>query len=148
VTPTQEPPGLFKLAFIEDPWGVKIEVVQDPETPGFHHLHLRAPNPDEVLAWYLDKFGGERTKFKGRLDAVKYGDVWLLVQRGDATPSAGHAIDHLGWRTPNLASFASELKAKSVKFTTEPRQVTVGSTTVQISFVEGPSATRIEVVQR
>ena len=85
VTPMQDPPGLFKLAFIEDPWGVKIEVVQDPETPGFHHLHLRAPNPDEVLGWYQRTFGGERTKLKNRIDAVKYGDVWLVVQKGDAT---------------------------------------------------------------
>ena len=139
---------LFKLAFIEDPWGVKIEVVQDPETPGFHHIHLRAPNPDEVLAWYQEKFGGERTKLKNRIDAVKYGDVWLVVQRGDATPSQGHAIDHLGWRTPNLAATAGELKGKGAKFTVEPRQVTIGTTTVQVSFVEGPAATRIEVLQR
>ena len=148
VSPMQEPAGLFKLAFIEDPWGVKIEVVQDPETPGFHHIHLRAPNPDEVLTWYLEKFGGERAKLKNRIDAVKYGEVWLLVQRGDATPSQGHAIDHLGWRTPNLSRTFADLTGKGAKSTVEPREVTIGTTKVQISFVEGPSATRIEVVQR
>jgi len=148
VTAMQDPPGLFKLAFIEDPWGVKIEVVQDPETPGFHHIHLRAPNPDEALAWYLDKFGGERAKLKNRIDGVKYGDVWLLVQRGDATPSQGHAIDHLGWRTPNLGGTVTDLKGKGAKFTVEPREVTIGTTKVQVSFVEGPSVTRIEVLQR
>ena len=31
-------PGLFKLGFIEDPWGTRIEVVQDPELLGLHHL--------------------------------------------------------------------------------------------------------------
>jgi hypothetical protein len=32
VTPTREVPGLFKLAFVEDPWGTRIEVVEDTET--------------------------------------------------------------------------------------------------------------------
>src|SRR3981081_393069 len=31
VTPPHDAPGLFKLAFVEDPWGTRIEVVQDPE---------------------------------------------------------------------------------------------------------------------
>jgi catechol 2,3-dioxygenase-like lactoylglutathione lyase family enzyme len=66
VTPVREVPGLFKLGFIEDPWGAKIEVVQDPETLGFHHVHLRAPDPEATLKWYLDMFGGERTKLKGQ----------------------------------------------------------------------------------
>ena len=49
VTPTREAPGLFKLAFVEDPWGTRIEVVQDPELLGLHHVHMRGPNPDEVF---------------------------------------------------------------------------------------------------
>src|SRR5262245_31838561 len=31
VSPVREVQGLFKLAFIEDPWGTRIEVVQDSE---------------------------------------------------------------------------------------------------------------------
>src|SRR6266851_6052562 len=40
VTPARDVAGLFKLAFIEDPWGTRIEVVQDPERLGLHHMHL------------------------------------------------------------------------------------------------------------
>src|SRR3954465_5372407 len=29
-------PGLFKLGFVEDPWGTRIEVVQDSEKLGLH----------------------------------------------------------------------------------------------------------------
>ena len=29
-TPARDVPGLFPLAFIDDPWGTRIEVVQDP----------------------------------------------------------------------------------------------------------------------
>src|SRR4029079_18651995 len=121
VNPVRDVAGLFKLAFIEDPWGTRIEVVQDSEKLGLHHIHLRGPDPAAVLAWYKDKFGGETAKMKGRLDGLKYTDVWILVQRGDATPSEGHAVDHIGWRTPNLDAKTKELKAQNVKFTTQPR---------------------------
>jgi catechol 2,3-dioxygenase-like lactoylglutathione lyase family enzyme len=145
VQPVRDVPGLFKLGFIEDPWGTKIEIVQDPETLGFHHVHLRAPDPDAALQWYLDNFGGERTKLKGRADALKYGDVWILVQKGDATPSEGHSIDHIGFRTTSdLTAKANELKAKGVKFTTDPHPLR----DVHISFLEGPAMVKIEFLQR
>jgi lactoylglutathione lyase len=145
VTPVHQEAGLFKAGFIEDPWGAKIEILQDPETLGFHHVHLRSPDPNAALNWYIEKFGGERTKLKGRVDAVKYGDVWILAQKGDATPSEGHAIDHIGWRTTmDLDAKAAELKAKGVKFTTEPRPVRE----IHISYVEGPAAVKIELLQR
>jgi catechol 2,3-dioxygenase-like lactoylglutathione lyase family enzyme len=148
VSPVRDVPGLFKIAFVEDPWGVKIEIVQDPETLGFHHIHLRGPDTNAILAWYQDKFGGERTKLKGRLDAVKYGDVWVLAQQGEAAPSAGHAIDHLGWRVADLDGKLVDLKSRGVKVTGEPRELKLATGVVHFGFVEGPAATRIEVVQR
>ena len=45
VTPARDVPGLFKIAFVEDPWGTRIEVVQDPELLGLHHIHLRGTEP-------------------------------------------------------------------------------------------------------
>ena len=144
VSPVRDVPGLFKLAFIEDPWGTKIELVQDPETLGFHHVHLRAPDPQAALKWYQETFGGEPGKLKGRLDGVRYGTLWLLAQKGDATPSAGHAIDHLGWRMVDLDAAAVELKAKGVKFTSEPRALR----DLRIAFVESPGGVKIELVQR
>jgi catechol 2,3-dioxygenase-like lactoylglutathione lyase family enzyme len=149
VSPAREVTGLFKLAFVEDPWGTRIEVVQDSEKLGLHHIHLRAPDPAATLAWYKDKFGGETAKLKDRLDGVKYSGVWLLVQRGEATPSEGHAVDHIGWRTPNLDAKAKELKAMNVKFTLDPRPLTLPSgVKVNISYLEGPSGAKIELVQR
>ncbi len=81
-TPVRDVPKLFKLAFLEDPWGTRIEVVQDPELLGLHHVHLRAPNPEDTITWLLDKFGGKRQQLKGMLDAVRY-DYERLQQRVD-----------------------------------------------------------------
>jgi catechol 2,3-dioxygenase-like lactoylglutathione lyase family enzyme len=149
VTPLRDVQGLFRLAFVEDPWGTRIEVVQDSEKLGLHHMHLRAPDPAAVLAWYKEKFGGESGKLKDRIDGLKYGGVWLLVQRGDATPSEGHGIDHIGWRTNDLNAKTAEYKGQGVKFTTEPRPLKLASgVMVNFAYLEGPEGAKIELVQR
>ncbi len=150
VTPVRDVPGLFKLGFIEDPWGVKIEVVQDPDTLGFHHVHLRSMDPAVSLAWYKERFGGDAAKLKGRIDALKYGDVWVLVQKADTAPTAsvGRAIDHVGWRVPDLDNTLAELKAKNIKVLQGVTQLTLATGPVRFSFVEDPSGTKIEIVQR
>jgi hypothetical protein len=107
-----------------------------------------------MFTWLLAKFGGERTKLKGQIDAVKYSaanfsDMWVLVQRGESTPSEGRAIDHIGWRATNLAEKIGELKTAGVKVTSEPQPLTLpDKTTIQYAYVEGPAGTRIELVQR
>jgi catechol 2,3-dioxygenase-like lactoylglutathione lyase family enzyme len=154
-TPARDVPGLFKLAFVEDPWGTGIEVVQDPELLGLHHMHLRSPNPDEAFAWLLSNFGGQKTQLKGRLDAVKYSapgfsDMWILVTKGEAQPSIGHAIDHIGWRsTKPLAETMKELTGKGVQATSEPRPLSLpNGPSINFAYVAGPSGARIELVER
>jgi|SRR5215469_10408417 len=155
VTPVRDVPGLFRAGFVEDPWGTRIEVLQDPELLGLHHIHMRGSNPDEVFTWLLAKFGGQRTKLKGRLDAVKYSakgfsDVWVVVERGDAEPSEGRAIDHIGWRsTGPLATTINDLRSQGVTVLTEPRPLPLpNGPTINFSYVAGPAGAKIEIVER
>jgi catechol 2,3-dioxygenase-like lactoylglutathione lyase family enzyme len=149
VNPVRDVPGLFKLAFVEDPWGTRIEVVQDTEKLGLHHMHLRGPDPDALLAWYKEKFGGEVGKIRNRIDGVRYTGVWLVAQRGEAAPSEGHAIDHIGFRTNDLNAKTAEFKGQGVKFTTEPRPLRlVSGVTVNFAYLEGPAGAKVELVQR
>jgi len=154
VQPARDVAGLFKLGFVEDPWGTRIELVQDPELLGLHHIHLRAPDTEQMFTWLLEKFGGQRMKLKGQIDAVKYGapnfsSMWILVQRGESLPSEGHAVDHLGWRVADLNAKVAELKTKGVKVTSEPRPLKLANgTTIYYAYVEGPAGTKIELVQR
>ena len=152
VTPMRDAPGLFKLAFIEDPWGTRIEVVEDSEYLGFHHIHLRSADPDAALKWYQNVFGGETASLKGRLSGLRYGTVWLLVARADQgqklAATQGRSIDHLGFAFPDLDAAAVEIKKKGVVFQTEPRPFTnAAGQNMKISFVVGPDEVRIEVVQ-
>jgi catechol 2,3-dioxygenase-like lactoylglutathione lyase family enzyme len=116
---------------------------------------MRGPNPDEVFTWLLAKFGGERTKLKGRADAVKYtmagfSDIWILVQKGDAEPSEGRAIDHIGWRsTGTLTKTIDDLRAKGVTVLTEPRPLTLpNGPAINFAYVAGPAGAKIEIVDR
>jgi catechol 2,3-dioxygenase-like lactoylglutathione lyase family enzyme len=98
------------------------------------------------MKWIAENFGGERVKLKGRIDALKYGSVWVLAQKSNEETAAsnGRAIHHLSWRAANLDKTATDLKAKGVKFTMEPRPYGA----LRIAFVEGPSGLRVELVQR
>lgn len=154
-TPAREVPGLFKLAFVEDPWGARIEVVQDPELLGLHHVHMRHPNPDEGFAWLLKNFGGQKTQLKGRIDAVKdsapgFSDMWILVTKGEAQPSIGHAIDHIGWRsTKPLTETMNDSTSRGVEATTQPRPLALpNGPSINFAYVAGPAGARIELVER
>lgn len=148
--PVKDVNGLFKLAFVEDPWGTRIEVVQDPEFPGLHHIHLRGADPAAILAWYQQQFAaGVAGKLKDRIDGLNFGGVWLLVQRGDAAPSRGRAIDHIGFRPVNVDAFVAGVKGRDIPVMTEPRPLTLtDGTTVRLAFIEGPEQIRLELVQR
>jgi catechol 2,3-dioxygenase-like lactoylglutathione lyase family enzyme len=132
--------------FTTDPWGVKIEIVNDPAHRGFHHVHLNAPDPAVSIGWYRQRFGGERVKFKGE-DALKYGDVLLLIQKASApAPSVGRALDHLGWRVADLDKTLADLKGITVMQGATELQLATGK--VHYSFVVDPVGTKIELVQR
>ncbi len=135
----------MKVAFIEDPWGTKIELIDDPETRGLHHVHLSSPEPQETLDWYQQNFGGEIVQWKGVLPAINYSDVWLLVSRanGDVAPTEGTSLDHLGWAAESLDQLGEVFASNGVEFTMQPRPFRG----IRISFIEGPDGVRIEVVE-
>jgi len=156
IEPVKNLSGLYKTALIEDPWGTQIQLVQDPELLGLHHIQLRSPDTESAYAWLLDKFGGERTKIKGQLDSIKYAGtggfttVYVLVERGESVPSQGRAIDHIGWRsTAPINETKTLLEGKKVELTSQPRPLNLpNGPTINYFYVAGPSGTRIEIVER
>ena len=148
-SPRRDVDGLFPLAFVEDPWGVRLEILEDPQHLGFHHIHLRSPEPEATLQWYLDQFGGVRTPLRGRLDGILYpGNVWVLVTEGDTFPSTAGAIDHLGWRAPEMNATLEELSGKGIEITRGPMDLTFVNGTIEFFFIAGPDGASIEMVER
>jgi hypothetical protein len=156
IEPVKTVPGLYKTALIENPWGTQIQLVQDPELLGFHHVQLRLVDTEAAYTWLLDKFGGERTKIKGQLDSVKYAGtggfttVYVLIAKGESVASQGRAIDHIGWRsTATINETKTLLEGKQVQLTSQPRPLNLpNGPTINYFYVAGPGGTRIEIVER
>ena len=148
LTPMHDEPGLYMRALVIDPWGTRIEVVEDPEHLGFHHINLRSANPGAALKWYQSAFGGQAASLKGRLNGLLYGKVWLFVTQAEGQPAstAGRAIDHLAFSFPDLDAAAAELAQKGIQFQQAPQAISNGPV-VKNAFVVSPDDVRIELVQ-
>jgi hypothetical protein len=77
---------------------------------------------------------------------LRYGNVWLLVERSPAAaaPSAERAIMNVAWRVTDIHRAIAELQSKGVPVVTAPRQI--GD--LWYAFVEGPDGVRTELLQR
>jgi catechol 2,3-dioxygenase-like lactoylglutathione lyase family enzyme len=146
--PPREVPGWYQTALIRDPWGTRIELVEDSRLPGFHHVRVSVPDPEETPQWLRKMFGGERGKLRNRVDGVRYGSVWVPVQSGspndEERSSSGGAIDHLGWRPENVDTKVVELRGKGATIVSEPRAYGA----LRFAFVEAPPGLRIELTQQ
>ena len=164
--PVRDAPGVFKLAFIEDPFRIKIEIVQDPELLGFHHVHLRVPDPDATLKWYQMMFGGEPGMLKGRIKGLRYNTipdgvagldsaakgapvVWLLAAKGDKmAPTSGKVIYNLAFLVEDIKQTGDAITARNVKLTRAPAMTKVEGVETGVAFAEDPDGVEIELLQR
>ena len=142
-------PGLFKYGFIFDPWGTRIELVEDSDTLGFHHIHLSATDPAATLAWYQERFGGESARLRDRIDGLRLGDVWLLAMQADGEPAAtaGRSIDHIAFAVPEMDAAAGDLRSSGVAFLSEPAVPEGGRTDARRAFVGGPDNVSLALVE-
>ena len=141
--------GLFTLSFINDPWGTRLELIEEPQHLGFHHVHLRGPDPQEVLDWYENIFGGIRIRMRGLLEGLLYpGNVWLLVTPGESFPSSEGTIDHIGWRAPEADPTLADLQSRGAELTSGPIDMRLPNGMIRFFYIAGPNGARVELVQR
>ena len=73
-------------------------------TPGFHHLHLNATDPDAAVDWYVRRFASNQRATWGGFPAVRaQTNVLMLFSKVDEPPktSPQTAIWHFGWHVPD-----------------------------------------------
>lgn len=147
IAPPHTMSGIGRMAIIEDPWGTRLELVQDAQLLGFHHARVRSTDPSAMRKWFVETLGAESAKLGGQ-DAVKFGGIWLIVDKADTPPRAsdGTTLDHLGFRTKDIKTEIADLQAKGVKVLGEPRQDPNVATTFA-TFFEGATG-RTELTQR
>ena len=143
-------PGWFKSGFLFDPWGTRIELVEDPDTVGFHHIHLNSIDPDATLKWYQAMFGGKPASLKGRTNGLRFGETWVLVSRpaqGRPSPMKQRAIDHIAFAASGYDNATADLRKQRVTFLEEPAVPRGGRTNAKSALVTGPDEVRIELVE-
>ena len=113
------------------------------------HGHLRVGDPDAVAAWFEEMLGAEAVHTPGRVDLILGGQkIFLLKAPATDNPSPPHphrGLDHFGVSVKHIDDVAASLKAKGVKFTTEPYTIRPGQ---RIAFLEGPEGISIEILER
>ena len=143
-------PGLFKIAFIFDPWGTKIELVEDTDTLGFHHIHLNSVDPVATLQWYGEVLGGTPAALKGMLNGLQFDDVWILVSAyTDGRPglTRGRAIDHIGFEVADLDQAAEQMSQQQVQFRQQPMVPENARSSARQAFIQGPDGVTIALVE-
>lgn len=129
---------------MQDPWGVKITLVDDAALRGFHHVRLRVPDAEAAMKWYEKFFGGQRTRVDGE-QALRYENMYLIVEAGKAAPSRGRAIDHVSWGRIDIHATVGALKGQAQKIVSDitgPNRF--GH---HIAYLEDPDGVYIELVQ-
>ena len=142
-------PGWFKAGFIFDPWGTRIELVEDRDHLGFHHIHLSATDPETTLAWYRDVLGGQPAA-RGSLAGLRFADIWVLASaHADGTPATtdGRAIDHIAFVVSDLDVAVEDMRRRGVEFRQEPMAPDNGRTSARRAFIMGPDNVKLAVVE-
>lgn len=149
----EEPrPGITAplIAFIVDPWGARIELMQDAEQPRINHVHLFVPEKDAVRDWFLEIFGGEFVPEQGgdNFHCIVYGNLWVQISEvaaGERAPSRGRSLDHIGFRVSEpLPDFAARIEATGYP----PYLIRPNPPGSDLLFFEGPGGVHFEIVER
>jgi catechol 2,3-dioxygenase-like lactoylglutathione lyase family enzyme len=121
----------------------------------YDHMHLRTPDPEATAAFYERMFGAQILRSmqdgKPRIDLKLGGvDIFIMAAASNSDVSAApphphQGLDHFGLRVSNIDTVVSDLKAKGVHFTMEPKTVRPG---VRVAFLRAPEGVSIELLDR
>ena len=142
--------GLYQHGFIFDPWGTRIELVEDPARQGFHHVHLSATDPEATLEWYRRGFGGVPATLRNGQPGLRFGKLWLLATaHGEASPAPtqGRAITHIAFSVPNLARAVPRMRRRGVEFDAEPTIPPGARSLARRAFALGPDRVTVAAVE-
>ena len=145
VGPSEDESLRFPIAFFDDPWGTRVELLDDGELRGFHHLHFLVEDVEAIAPGSTTSWAASRASFKKLLPALRWDRLWLLWRPSDTVLARTHdrSIDHFAWRVSNLDEALRALAAKGLEPEEPPRQVGA----LRVAFVEAPGGIRLELVQ-
>ncbi len=145
--------------YVTGPDNIRIEIFGDPKLSApieMNHVHFFPPKQDipAMQAWYAKTFGGvvgkrESVARPGNfIDCDDLPGVNLSMSPSDTrrAPTAGRAIDHIGFEIADLEAFAKKLEAQGTKLD-EPIRSIPPAKHLKITFITDPWGTRIELTE-
>src|SRR5258706_12150230 len=105
------------------------------ETFPYDHMHLAVPDQAKAVEWYVTNLGAKRGDAP---DRVVFGrTIFAFLKSEMARPSAGSAIDHVGFSVPNVEAKMKELEAAGAKGLPPPPDLRV---VFNVGATLGPAA--------
>ena len=153
---TTEPGADPNHGYILGPDGIRLEFSGDPslETPmRINHLHLFGQDVPAMQAWYAKGLGGvpgkcARGSAADGTDCVDVAGVSLAMSKSDTRlePTAGRALDHIGFDVKNLPEFLKRMEAEGVTITQGLTPSNFVST-MRVAFIADPWGTKMEITE-
>lgn len=138
------------IAMIQDPWGTKVELLEDPDYTGIQHVHMVTEGVEALRDWLLEVFGGDYDPERGggRLHAIRYDGIWVYLseaQEGSTVPSRGRSLDHMGFSVTDMDEIVAKIEASGYEpYVIRPNRP--GGTTL-LMFFEGANGVHFEIAQ-
>jgi len=131
---------------------IRVEILEMPGQAApivFHHVHYYVGASDaaatsEMQAWYAKMFGavpGKRGAFDD--DTLPDGELTFTKSNTPTAPTAGHAVDHVGFNIKNLEAYCKKLEAAGIKLDTPYTKRP--DTGLALAFITDPWGDRIEL---
>ena len=140
------------IAYILGPDDVKVELLEmkaQPEPVKLHHVHFFGPQQTEMRDWYVKVFGATAAPpanpnfITANLPGV---GLNFTATKTAVTPTAGRALDHIGFEVKGLEAFLKRLEAQGITPTVTLRQVPALDN-LSIAFIVDPWGTNIELTE-
>jgi catechol 2,3-dioxygenase-like lactoylglutathione lyase family enzyme len=150
-----------RFAYFLGPDGVKIELVTaDPKDAAApvvaHHIHFINKQYVEMQQWYMKAFNatlrpGQTDFFIGAdLPGVGY-SLNFFRWEGDQSithvPTAGRAVDHVGFEVKNLDAFCKALEAKGIRIVRPYRKRDAAMNNIATATIVDPWGVSIELTE-
>jgi catechol 2,3-dioxygenase-like lactoylglutathione lyase family enzyme len=145
-------PGV-QLAFILGPDDVKVELIEtakQTEPIRLHHIHFFGEQNAAMRDWYVKVFGATAAAGGANAAFLTATLPGVRLQFSPSTtpvvPTAGRAVDHIGFEVKGLEAFLKKLEGEGIKPSVTLRQVPALNN-LWIAFIVDPWGTNIELTE-
>ncbi len=144
--------GSLTTVMMEDPWGVRVELLQDPRPAVLHHVHLNVRDPQVALTQMKATFGGQAEYSGTRLQSLRFSDVRVYaddLQKAQPTDTDRNhsAMWCLALGVPDIkAAYAALVKA-GIKVPVGPASTPIMGKPVGYVFVDVPGDIDVELLE-